>query len=98
METTSATCTRREFVTKTAGAAVAFATLRQATRAQVAPNSKVVVGVMGLGGRGYYLAEAFARRPDVEIAYICDVDSRKFGRTRDAVEQAQGKAPKQVQD
>jgi predicted dehydrogenase len=53
---------------------------------------------MGLGGRGSYLAQAFAQRPDTNIAYICDVDTRKFARTRDAVEEAQGKAPKQVQD
>jgi len=98
MDTNSDTLTRREFVRKSAGAAAALAALRSSSRAAVSPNSKVVIGVMGLGGRGYYLAEAFAKRPDVEIAYICDVDSRKFGRTRDAVEQAQGKPPQHVQD
>ena len=43
-----------------------------------APSDKVVVGMMGVGGRGTFLTQLFASRPDVEIAYICDVDKRKF--------------------
>jgi predicted dehydrogenase len=90
--------TRRQFVTKSAGAAAAFAILPQPKAGAASPNAKVVIGVMGLGGRGSYLAQAFARRSDVEVAYICDVDTRKFARTRDAVEEVQGRTPKQVQD
>ena len=90
--------TRRQFVAQSAGAAATFAILSSPKRAAAAPNSKVVIGIMGLGGRGSYLAQAFASRPDTDIAYICDADTRKFARTRDAVEEAQGKAPKQVQD
>lgn len=89
---------RREFLSRSAGAAAALAIMPQSLRAASAAGSKISIGVMGLGGRGTYLAEAFAKRPDAEISYICDVDTRKFARARDAVEQAQGKAPKQVQD
>jgi len=53
---------------------------------------------MGLGGRGAYLAESFAKRGDTEVAYLCDVDTRKFARTRAIVEEAQDTQPKMVQD
>lgn len=94
---TSASLTRRQFVATSAGAA-AFTVLSSPKARAAAPSNKVVIGVMGLGGRGAYLAQAFASRPDTEIAYICDVDTRRFARARDAIEEAQGKAPKQVQD
>jgi len=53
---------------------------------------------MGLGGRGTYLAEKFAQRPDVEIAYLCDPNTRRFARAREVVEEAQETRPKMVQD
>ena len=63
-----------------------------------AANDKVIIGVMGLGGRGTYLAERFASRPDAEVAYLCDADTRRFGRARNVVEEVQGRRPKLVQD
>src|SRR6187431_1326601 len=39
-----------------------------------APNGKVTIALMGVRGRGRSLTEAFAQMPDVEIAYVCDVD------------------------
>ena len=61
-------------------------------------NDKVVVGIMGTGGRGSGLLGFFARRPDVEIAYVCDADTRRLPSAQKLVEVAQGKAPKAVQD
>jgi predicted dehydrogenase len=90
--------TRRQFVAQSAGASVAFSILASSARGAAAPSAKVTIGIMGLGGRGSYLAQAFANRPDTNIAYICDADTRRFAKTRDAVEEAQGRAPKQVQD
>jgi len=63
-----------------------------------AANDKVIIGVMGLGGRGTYLAEKFASRPDAEVAYLCDADTRRFGRARNVVEEVQGRKPKMVKD
>ncbi len=80
----------------TVGAAATFTIVSQPKA--YAANEKVVIGVMGLGGRGTYLAESFAQRPDAEIAYLCDADSRRFARAREAVEEAQNKRPKLVQD
>ena len=86
---------RREFMKRAVGAA-AFAGLSQ--RKVRGANDKVVIAVMGLGGRGTYLAESFAKRSDVEIAYLCDADTRRYARAREAVEEAQNRRPKLVQD
>ncbi len=64
----------------------------------VSPSDKVVVGVMGVGGRGTFLTGLFASRPDVEIAFICDVDSRKLPNAVKVVQDKQGKTPKTVGD
>jgi len=87
---------RREFITGSIGAATTFAMFSPTK--SCAANNKVVMGVMGLGGRGTYLAERFAQRPDVEIAYLSDVDTRRFARAREAVQEAQDRSPKMVQD
>lgn len=87
---------RREFMKGTVGAAASLTVLSQ-TRARAA-GEKIIVGVMGLGGRGTYLAEKFAQRPDVEIAYLSDPNTRRFARAREVVDEAQGKRPKMVQD
>jgi predicted dehydrogenase len=87
---------RRDFLRSTAGTVAAFAALSQ--RKTYAANEKIIFGVMGLGGRGTYLAEKFAQRPDVEIAYLCDPNTRRFARAREAVEEAQDTRPKLVQD
>jgi predicted dehydrogenase len=59
-------------------------------------NERIVVGVMGLGGRGSALAGMFARRKDVEIAYLCDPDSRRLPGARKMVEELQGGPVRQV--
>jgi predicted dehydrogenase len=87
---------RREFMKGTVGAAASLTVLSQ-PRARAA-GEKVIIGVMGLGGRGTYLAEKFAQRPDVEIAYLSDPNTRRFARAREVVEEAQDKRPKMVQD
>ena len=86
---------RRKFMTGSLGAA----SLAMVSKGPVrGANERVVVGIMGLGGRGTRLAENFAQRPDVEVAYLCDVDTRRFGRARKLVEAAQRTRPKLVQD
>jgi predicted dehydrogenase len=41
-------------------------------------NDKVVIACMGIRGRAGHLLRGFAALPDVEIAMLCDVDSRLF--------------------
>lgn len=86
---------RRTFVKSTVGATASFASLRGG---KAAPSDRVVVGVMGTGGRGTYLATAFAGRKDAEVAYVCDADVRRADKARAAVTAAQQREPKSVQD
>jgi len=90
------TLNRRKFVKQSVGAVTALTVLRGAR--VLGANERLVVGVMGVGGRGTSLVEKFAARPDVAIAYLCDPDTRRFGPARQLVEKAQGRAPKTVQD
>ena len=72
---------RRQFLDqgiKSGLAAAIGAAGPRAVAKPVAPNDKVVVGVMGVGGRGTQLTGFFADRPDVEIAYICDVNAKQL--------------------
>ena len=45
--------------------------------AEPAANNKIVIGVMGTGGRGTALSKAFAQQPGATIAYVCDVDEAR---------------------
>jgi predicted dehydrogenase len=87
---------RREFIKGSLGILAASTVFPK--RKSIAANEKIIIGVMGLGGRGTYLAERFASRPDAEVVYLCDPDTRRFGRARNVVEEAQDKQPKMVQD
>ncbi|MDA2927528.1 Gfo/Idh/MocA family oxidoreductase [Acidobacteria bacterium AH-259-G07] len=64
----------------------------------ISPNNKIVLGIVGIRGRGTSLAKGFAVRPDCEVAYLADVDASLFADRVHAVEKVQGKAPKAVQD
>ncbi|HUQ69255.1 MAG TPA: Gfo/Idh/MocA family oxidoreductase [Planctomycetaceae bacterium] len=69
--------TRRDFVKlSTAGVAAAtvFATSARAARGA---NDKLVVGLIGCGGRGRGDAGQFQKLPNVEVAYVCDVDDAR---------------------
>src|SRR5438309_1656111 len=85
--------TRRHFVA-TAAAGLAASMTTHADQ----PSSKLLVGVMGTGGRGTGLATAFAKLPNVEIAYVCDVDKKRAENAAGAVAKAANNTPKVVQD
>ncbi len=62
------------------------------------PAEKIVVGVMGTNSRGFFLATMFAKMPDVEVGYICDVDSKVLEKTVAEIEKLTGKKPKGFTD
>lgn len=62
------------------------------------PNNKVVVAMMGVNSRGEFLAKELASFPEVEIAYICDVDSKVLDRVIPEVEKISGKRPQRFTD
>ena len=75
---------RRAFLaqsTAVASGAVGMASALSMPRSSRAssPNDKIVLGVVGIRGRGYALAMGFLRRPDCEVAYLADVDTSLFG-------------------
>lgn len=78
------------------GAASAFTVI--SSKRAFASNEKINVGIMGLGGRGRFLTERFARRSDVEIVYLCDVNKRSFSYGREIVADYQDRQPKLTQD
>jgi predicted dehydrogenase len=66
---------RREFLKRTAAAVAAAAATEAATsRAAKSANDKLVVGLVGCGGRGTHDADLFRKTPNVELKYVCDVD------------------------
>ena len=92
---------RRGFLKTTAGAAAGLAAgpllLPSLSRAQGA-NERVVVGMMGLRGRGGFLTDRMCEREGVDVAWVCDVDSRTWGNQADKVEKAKGHRPKTTGD
>ena len=69
---------RRQFLGTTAKTSTAAGLALAAGRvhAQQSASDKVVVGIMGLS-RGRSLAVSFAKRPNVEVKYVCDVDIKR---------------------
>ena len=66
--------------------------------ASAQPSEKVVLGIMGVNGRGRDLANGFLRTGGVDIAYICDPDERAIEKATAAVMQRQSKKPQGVAD
>jgi len=91
---------RRSFLKQTvvASAAAAAASVRPWLRAADSPGDRIVLGVMGVNGRGSSLAEGFSAVGGAEIAYLCDVDSRAVERAARLVGKKQARAAKAVKD
>jgi predicted dehydrogenase len=89
---------RRDFLKSTALVGAA-ATLPSFTslNAQSA-NNKVRVGVVGVNGRGMDHVGSFTQIPGVEIAWICDVDSRALDKALGVVQERVGTKPKGAAD
>jgi predicted dehydrogenase len=70
---------RRQFLGRGTTLAAGLAAGPAILRAADAPSKRLVLGVMGLG-RGLDHVRACLGLPDVEIAYVCDVDERRVRR------------------
>lgn len=93
---------RRDFLGNSARAMVymgaAAAVTPKKARADKA-NDKIVLGMIGLGGRGRSHAFAMAQKSDVEIAYLCDPDPvGRLGDLPNRIAGLQGRTPKAVTD
>lgn len=67
---------RKQFIRNSSLTAAGITILNFPIFGKNAPSNKVILGVMGVNSRGAYLAECFSKLPNVEIAYICDVEEK----------------------
>jgi predicted dehydrogenase len=87
---------RRGFLKGSAGAAAAFTFLPSGITSSA--ENKVVLGIMGVGGRGRALLTSLVKRSDVKIKYICDADTRCYGPAAEIVIEGHDYKPQFVQD
>lgn len=75
---------RRAFLGMSSGATVGVGVMagcattgaprrRTAQPGKATPNEKIIVGFIGVAGRGSHLMDAFMAQPDVEVGAVCDV-------------------------
>ena len=101
---TGGTLQRREFLDCSArlglGWAAGVTILSSAAAVRATPAAdKVVLGWIGVGGRGAQLCEGFLSRSDCRVAWMADVDLPRAEAVATKVAQKQsGAAPKAVQD
>jgi predicted dehydrogenase len=91
------TPTRRQFLGTAAATGLALGAAGYLNHAYGA-NEKIVLGVMGLNGRGSGLAQGFAQLSGARVAYVCDVDSRAIAKGAKAVIDAKQSEPARVGD
>jgi predicted dehydrogenase len=91
----SSPLTRRTFLGAAAATSIG---LSAASAADEQPSNKLVVGVMGTGGRGTSLSKSFAQQSGVTVAYVCDVDSSHAAKAAKEVETVAKSAPKVESD
>ena len=98
------TFNRREFLDRSKqvglGLAAGATILADAQSVRATPaNNKIVLGCIGVGGRGNALWDGFVSRGDCKIAWVADVDLNRAETVAAAVAKKQpGKTPKAVQD
>ncbi len=76
--------TRRQFIkgaTAAAGGIVAAPSVITSTalgaQGRAPASERIVVGVIGLGGRGKYVMGAFMEQPDTQVVAVCDVSDQR---------------------
>jgi predicted dehydrogenase len=91
--------TRRNFLKRTSAFAAGIAALgAMPVRAVVGANDRVRVAVIGCNGRGMNHITAWLEVPNVEIACICDVDTRAMAKGIEAVVKKQERRPQGERD
>ena len=88
---------RRKFILDATLATAGITILNFPVFGENAPSNKVTLGVMGLNGRGSYLAESFSKLNNVEVAYICDVEDKAIQKGFNALKNEKRK-PELIKD
>lgn len=87
---------RRQFLAGAASGLAGLGAIRPARAGS--PNERIVLGVMGLKGRGAGLIRQFAGLEDVSIAYLCDVDDSVVGPALELAQRGKEPPPRVVRD
>lgn len=78
--------TRRTFLGAATAAGLGSALGQTSSQKADPANEKLVVGVMGMGGRGGALARSFNRLANVEVSTVCDVDRTRAEQAAQALQ------------
>ncbi|NLX99836.1 MAG: Gfo/Idh/MocA family oxidoreductase [Rhodopirellula sp.] len=89
---------RRAFVGGAAAMAAGATILATKTGRAESPSEKVVLGLIGSGGRGRLVTRGMAGLPNVEVKYVCDVEDARAAAGAGELEKIQGKAPQITRD
>ena len=90
---------RRRFLQATSVAGAGMLVLGSAPSLQAAGAARRLrLGVMGVHSRGMAHINGFLAQPEVEIAYVCDVDERALEPAAAAAAKRQGSRPRTVRD
>ena len=81
---------RRDFIKSTAVAAAAFMIVPRHVlgRGFVAPSDRLLIAGIGVGGKGQSDIAMFARSGKADIAFLCDVDTRRAAKSVEAFPKA----------
>jgi predicted dehydrogenase len=78
--------TRRDFLRNTTAAATSAALALGGERLRAAgANERIVVGLIGCGGRGVGVARSFAAQKDAAVAWVCEPDRQRLARAKEAL-------------
>jgi predicted dehydrogenase len=91
---------RRHFIRNTAitGAGLGLTGLKLSAMPKNNAANKLRVAVIGTNGRGLAHIQAYHTIPNVEIAYVCDVEKNALAKGINLAEKLNGKRPKAIQD
>ncbi|MDQ6815375.1 MAG: Gfo/Idh/MocA family oxidoreductase, partial [Bacteroidota bacterium] len=96
---------RRRFIKNIAGSSAAVSLGGMASgftaksyRNIAGANDRIKVAVIGSNGRGSGMAATFAKQPNTEVIYICDVEEKARQKGIDAVKKTGKDAPKGEND
>ena len=88
---------RRQFVRSAAGVSIAVAgfpyfapTSALAKAGGAAPSNRIVMGCIGVGGRGTGIMRGFLGRDEVQVVAVCDVDKKHRDRAKKLVDDRYG--------
>ncbi|MDP6526372.1 MAG: Gfo/Idh/MocA family oxidoreductase [Kiritimatiellia bacterium] len=88
---------RRAFITKgcaAAGAALAMPTILSSSAwgkdGVVAPSERIVLGAIGIGGRGSSVFRAMLDQPDITCAAVCDLKTPRLAAAKKAADKRNG--------